>query len=97
MVLDYHRVFINDVEVSLSRVEFNILCYLLKNRGIILKYEQIYNHAYDDDYYDVSPGILFSAMKRLRKKIQKLTKVGEYIENVREIGYRIPTKFIQKN
>ena len=89
MVLDYHKVFFNETELILTKAEFDILHYLILNRGRVLTYAQILNNVYQY-YYDEDPaGILFSAMKRLRKKIRDVADADAFIENVRGVGYRL--------
>jgi len=94
MVLDYYQVFINEAELTLTKAEFDILYYLMLNRGRVLTYSQILNNVYQYFYDDDPAGILFSAMKRLRKKIREAAGTDAYIENIRGVGYRIPAKIV---
>jgi DNA-binding response OmpR family regulator len=89
------KVFIRDEELALTRTEYNILHYLMANRGRVMEYKQIYRHVYRGDFNAVSPNVLYSTVKRLRKKISDAA--GEdYVENVRDTGYRLPANYIKK-
>ena len=88
LIDDYQKVFINDVEVSLTRKEMLILHYLLLNRRNVLTYEQIYEAAYGEDLDTGSAGSIYSIIKRLRKKLWDAASF-ECIETVKDVGYRL--------
>ncbi len=73
--------------VPVTRKEFDILCMLLRNRGIVLTRDRLLNsiwgYSFDGENRTVDVHI-----RTLR---QKLGAAGEYIETVRGIGYRIAT------
>ena len=50
MDLNSHTVVRGDVNINLSAKEFEILEYLLRNKGIVLSREKIENHVWDFDY-----------------------------------------------
>ena len=86
---DFHRCFIGDVEIPMTKTEFNILYYLMLNRGLVLSPRQIYFFAWGEDVYDETlPEVIRSHMKRLRKKIEQILPIAGHIENVRGVGYR---------
>jgi DNA-binding response OmpR family regulator len=67
-----------------------ILHYLMLNRGSVLTHGQICQNVYAD-YKDISTDSLYSVIKRLRKKMLDITQ-SDYIETVRDVGYRLSTK-----
>jgi DNA-binding response OmpR family regulator len=87
MVAERHKAFIKDKELPLTGMEMKILHYLLLNRGNTLTHGQIFQNAYDADD-DISTDGLYSAIKRLRKKMRDITHT-DYIETVRDVGYRL--------
>lgn len=94
MDVEHHRVFFKDKEVPLTNAEMRILYYMMINRGIILGYSQISCNAYsycDDKTLDS----LYSAIKRIRKKIRNVTQT-KYIETINGVGYRLLTKGYEK-
>ena len=40
----HHKVFIDDVEVAFTKIEFDLLHYLMENCGLVLSSEQIHDH-----------------------------------------------------
>jgi len=83
-----HTVAVNGENVTLTYKEFEILCMLLKNIGIVLSRDQLLNaiwgYSFDGESRTVDVHI-----RTLR---QKLHKAGELIETVRGVGYKISDK-----
>ncbi|ADL13416.1 response regulator transcription factor [Acetohalobium arabaticum] len=78
---------VNDEVVELTKKEYNLLLYLLKNKGIVLSREQIIEDVWGYDY----PGdtnIVDVYIRYLRSKIDDECK-ETYIETVRGVGYVI--------
>ena len=80
-----HTVKVRGQSVSLALKEFELLCLLLENRGVVYTRDQLLNHiwgyAFDGESRTVDVHI-----RHLR---QKLGECGTCIETVRGIGYRI--------
>jgi len=87
----YHKVFISGVEIKLTKNEMEILRYMMENPGRVLTHEYINHELLDGDSYEASPDSIYGLMKRLRKKIKGLSQF-DYIEGVRDIGYRLKAK-----
>lgn len=79
-----HSVSIDNVEIYLSVKEFDLLCYLVENRGITLSREKILDNVWDFDYFGDARTI-DTHITKLRKK---LGKYGRYLSTVRGIGYK---------
>ena len=88
----YQRgVFVGNKNVTdLTRREFDILHYLMKNQGKVLTYRQIYRRIWGIEYEDAERDSLWSAVKRLREKLSTTPGGPEYIETVPDVGYCIP-------
>ena len=82
-----YKAFFGDVEMDLSVTEVKILKLLMSKHGALLTYKQIYKRVYGKSDEEASHD-MFNAMKRLRKKIKDTTNL-DYIENVRDVGYRL--------
>ncbi len=80
-----HKFYIDEKEVILTPIEFDLLIYLLKNKNIALSREQILNNVWGYDYYGDTRTI-DTHIKRLRKKIEPYQ---DKIITVRGIGYTI--------
>jgi two-component system, OmpR family, response regulator ResD len=80
-----HVVTVDNVAVDLSPTEYDLLLYLVKNKGIALSREQILNGVWDYDYFGDSRAV-DTNIKRLRAK---LGEQGELIQTVRGLGYKL--------
>lgn len=79
-----HCVYVDGKKVELANKEYELLLFLVKNKGRALKRETIINtvwgYAYNND-----DRTLDTHMKLLRKDI---SPYGEYITTLRSVGYR---------
>ncbi len=80
-----HRVFVEESEVTLTRMEFELLRYLLENRGIALTREKLLNAVWGLDYLGDSRTVDVH-MRTLRAK---LGRGGDVIHTLRGVGYRL--------
>lgn len=71
--------------VILTYKEFELLCYLLENRGVVLSRDQILTKIWDYNY----SGETRTVDVHIRKLRQKLGDAGALIETVRGVGYRL--------
>lgn len=71
--------------VSLTYKEFELLCYLLENRGVVLSRDQILSKIWDYNY----SGETRTVDVHIRTLRQKLGDAGALIETVRGVGYRL--------
>jgi len=85
----YRQVFVNDKEVELTKIEFDILYYIMSNNGHVLSYEQIFYDVWGYECDELTDEVVKSAIKRLRKKIDGEEKHNSLIQNVRGVGYKI--------
>ncbi len=74
--------------IELSLREYELLKYLIDNKGIALSRDKILNNVWNYDYYGDSRTI-DSHIKKLR---HKLGKKGKYIETIRGVGYKFEVK-----
>ena len=88
---DTHKAFIHDVELTLTGSEMKLLHYLTINRGNVLSHRQIYQKINEDMWDEMTGDMIYSTIKRLRKKIRDITRI-DYIETVRDVGYRLKSK-----
>ncbi len=83
---DEMRVLIDDEEVQLTKKEFQILEYLARNKGIVLKREKILTAIWGVvDDIDENSRALDVHINNIKKK---LGKYKDLIKTVRGIGYR---------
>lgn len=74
-------------EISLSAKEYELLCYLAMNKGIVLSREKIENHIWNYDY-EGGTNVVDVYIRYLRKKIDEGEQV-KLIHTVRGAGYVI--------
>ncbi|MEL7564417.1 MAG: response regulator transcription factor [Dehalobacterium sp.] len=86
--LSGHLVTINGQEIELSPTEFDLLRYLVLNKGRALSREQILNAVWGYDYFGENRTV-DTHITRLRTK---LGKESGLIQTVRGLGYRFEVK-----
>ena len=80
-----HEVFYEDTPVELTRKEFELLLYLMENKGLVMTRNQILCHVWGYDF----DGETRTVDVHVRSLRQKLGDGGNMIETVRGVGYRI--------
>lgn len=78
------EVTVDGVTVSLTFTEFELLDYLMTNRGLALSRDRILDNVWKYDY-DGDARTVDTHIKKLRSK---LGEAGEYIKTIRGIGYK---------
>jgi DNA-binding response OmpR family regulator len=84
---DVHLCIVVDIEIKLTRIEMDILHYLMLNRGLTMTHSLLIQQIWPDDF-NVSLDSLYSNMKRLKDKLRAVNG-REYIETVKDVGYRL--------
>ena len=79
-----HQAWIDEKAIDLSVKEFDLLCYFLENRGIVLSRETILNHVWNYDYFGDARTI-DTHVKKLRSK---MGDKGSAIKTVWGLGYK---------
>ncbi len=80
-----HSVTVDKSEVSLTQKEFDLLCYLVKNKGSVCSRTQIIQDVWDI-HFEYDTGVIDVFMNAIRKKLN--LKVDEdYIKTIRGVGY----------
>jgi DNA-binding response OmpR family regulator len=83
--LDAHQVFVDDILLDLAPKEYDLLVYLIENKGIVLSRETILNKVWGYDFYG-ELRVVDSHIKKIRKKIAPYDKK---IKTVVKVGYRL--------
>lgn len=84
---DKRSVYIDNVEVHLTKNEFLLLEYLVENKGRVLSHEQVIEYVWDLDD-EANTNTLAALVRLVRKKID-VEDEPSYIQNVRGIGYKL--------
>lgn len=79
-----HQVFVDNKPVEFSYKEFELVDYLIENKGIALTREKILNAVWNFDYY----GDARTVDTHIKKVRAKLGKKGDYIKTLWGFGYK---------
>ena len=80
-----HIVRVDDKDVTLTLKEFELLCFLFKNNGMVLTRDEILSHIWGYEF----DGESRTVDVHIRTLRSKLGDAGKYIETVRGIGYKM--------
>ena len=83
---DAHLVTKGGLEVSLSPTEYNLLRYLLSNKGRVVSKAQILDHVWDYDFGG-DGGVVETYIGYLRRKLD--TATPRLIQTIRGVGYTL--------
>ena len=79
-----HQVFVDEKPIEFSFKEFELIDYLIENKGIALTREKILNAVWNFDYY----GDARTVDTHIKKVRAKLGKKGDYIKTLWGFGYK---------
>jgi two-component system response regulator ArlR len=85
IITSKYQVFLDDVEVVFTQREFELLSYLLKNKGTVCTRNQIIEDVWDI-HFDYDTGVIDVFMNAIRKKLN-LGKDQDLIRTIRGVGY----------
>ena len=80
-----HKVTYNGEEIQLSKKEYDLLEYLMENRGIVLSREKLIEKVWGYDYYG-DTNVTDVYIRYLRSKIDQKYNLS-YIRTIRGVGY----------
>jgi DNA-binding response OmpR family regulator len=79
---------VNEIVLSLTRLEFDLLNLFLTNAGRVLTRERLLEQAWGYNFVGDTRAV-DSAIKRLRAKLREASTEADSIEAVRGVGYRL--------
>jgi DNA-binding response OmpR family regulator len=80
-----HQIMVDGNEANLTQREFELLCYLVRNKGKICTRTQIIEDVWDI-HFEYDTGVIDVFMNAIRKKLNlKIDK--DYIKTIRGVGY----------
>ncbi len=80
-----HQVLNNNKEVPLTQREYELLLYMVKNKGKVCTRNQIIEEVWDI-HFEYDTGVIDVFMNAIRKKLN-LSKEDECIKTIRGVGY----------
>lgn len=85
---DTKKVIVDGKEVKLTGTEFNILKFLLKNKGKVYSITQIYENVWNEKGYGAE-NIIAVHIRHIREKIEINPKEPRYLKVIWGVGYKI--------
>ena len=85
---DLKEVFVEGKKVKLTPTEYNILLFLLKNKGKVYSIDQIYENVWDGEAFGAE-NIIAVHIRHIREKIEINAKEPKYLKVIWGIGYKI--------
>lgn len=85
LVIDENRIYYDNDEIDLTHREYNLLHYLMINKGITLTREQILNGAWGYEY----EGDVRTVDTHIKQLRLKTGTNFDYIKTIHKVGYRL--------
>ncbi len=85
---DTKEVIVDGNKVKLTPTEYNILKFLIKNKGIVFSTIQIYENVWNDEAYGAE-NIIAVHIRHIREKIEINPREPKYLKVIWGIGYKI--------
>lgn len=85
---DLKIVTVDGKQVKLTPTEYNILLFLLKNKGKVYSIDQIYENVWDGEAFGAE-NIIAVHIRHIREKIEINAKEPKYLKVIWGIGYKI--------
>lgn len=81
------KVYKDEEEITLSKLEYRLLMYLIENKNHVLSKEQILSQIWDSDGKYVDNNTVSVNISRLRMKIEENASNPKFIKTVHGVGY----------
>jgi len=85
---DTKQAILEGKEIKLTPTEYNILKFLIKNKGKVYSINQIYENVWEDEAYGAE-NIIAVHIRHIREKIEINPKEPKYLKVIWGIGYKI--------
>ena len=82
------QVAVDGKEIKLTATEYNILKFLLENKGKVYSIEQIYENVWNEESYGAE-NIIAVHIRHIREKIEINPKDPKYLKVIWGIGYKV--------
>ena len=85
---DNYECFLNERPLSLTPIEFSLLWYLCRNRGRVVRSDELFYQVWGDKYYTNNNTVMVH-VRHLREKMHDNADNPKYIKTVWGVGYKI--------
>ena len=84
-----HECVYNEVPLTLTPIEFDILWLLCENKGKVISSEELFEKVWHETYYKNSNNTVMVHIRHLREKMNIPTGKSDFIKTVWGVGYRV--------
>ena len=84
-----HECVYNEVSLTLTPIEFDILWLLCENRGKVISSEELFEKVWHEKYYKNSNNTVMVHIRHLREKMSAPTGKSDFIKTVWGVGYKV--------
>lgn len=84
-----HEFHLNAELIDLTPIEFSILWMLCKNRGNVVKTDELFMEVWKEKYYEKDNNTVMVHIRHLREKMNDNPKNPKYIKTIWGVGYKI--------
>ena len=85
---DNHKVIVDEEEIKLTPIEFDILYLLASNPGKVFSTDEIFEKVWNEKVYEANNTVMVH-IRRLRGKMKEDTRQNKIITTVWGVGYKI--------
>ena len=82
----YHRIYVHEQELNLTRREFSFFCLLASNPNRVFTHEQLFQKVWGSEYV-LTENCIHSCVRRIRRKLEEIPGCTCTIKNLRGTGY----------
>lgn len=86
---DTHECYFNDKKLILTPIEFSLLWNLCKNRGNVVRTEDLFIDVWGEKYFEKDNNTIMVHIRHLREKMNDTSKNPKYIKTIWGVGYKI--------
>lgn len=84
-----HECRLNNKDLQLTPIEFQIMEILMEEMGIVISSEEIFKSVWKDEYYEKDSNTVSVHIRNIRHKMNKISKDNDLIKTVWGVGYRL--------
>lgn len=85
---DNHLCLLNEKPLTLTPIEFSLLWFLSKNRGRVVRSDELFFNVWGEKYYTNNNTVMVH-IRHLREKMNDCAENPKYIKTVWGVGYKI--------
>ncbi len=86
---DTHEFYFNGNKIDLTPIEFSIMWHLCKNRGNVVKTDDLFSGVWKEKYFEKDNNTIMVHIRHLREKMNDNGRNPKYIKTVWGVGYKV--------